>query len=111
MVKRTRATSRFLASIAIASFLLPGVGFAQEEDALEDEVAEQGSSASAGEAIYDVAVLRPFDFLGFVVSTAAFVPAAVMTAPGGRSSIEEAFDILVVEPYEVVFQRPLGDFY
>jgi hypothetical protein len=44
------------------------------------------------------------------VGTAFFVPAALVSAPGGRDSIETALDLFVLAPGKWVFQRPLGDF-
>lgn len=63
-----------------------------------------------GEKTYDVLVLRPFDFLGLIASSVAFVPAAVLTAPNGRYEVETAYDVFVVEPAENVFERELGKF-
>jgi hypothetical protein len=65
---------------------------------------------SPGEKAYDVLLLRPWDLLGLVVSSVAFVPTALLCAPSGRYEVETALDILVVEPYENVFERRLGNF-
>jgi len=69
-----------------------------------------GREHTAGEKTYDALVLRPFDFLGLCVSSVAFLPAAILTAPSGRYEVETALDLFVIEPSENVFERPLGRF-
>jgi hypothetical protein len=39
-----------------------------------------------------------------------FIPAVVVTSPGGRDQIEGALDFFVLTPYREVFERPLGEF-
>ena len=61
-------------------------------------------------AAFDVVVLRPLSAVATVVGTAFFVPAAAVTSPGGRSAITEAWDVFVVGPAALAFERPIGDF-
>ena len=77
--------------------------------------ARDGSDAGTAAAEYalpalDVIVLRPLGLVALVVGGAAFVPAAILTAPGGRDAIGEAFDVFVTPGYEFVFERQLGGF-
>jgi len=60
--------------------------------------------------VFDVVVLRPLGLCQAAVGAALFVPAAVVTAPGGKDAVEEAWEMFVVVPAKNVFQRPLGDF-
>jgi hypothetical protein len=59
---------------------------------------------------FDAAILRPLGFVGLVVGSAAFVPAALLAWPNGRDSVDTALEIFVTAPAHDVFQRPLGDF-
>ncbi len=59
---------------------------------------------------FDVVVLRPLGFVGAIVGAVLFVPVAVLTAPGGRDTIEEALEMFVLVPGKFVFTRPLGSF-
>ncbi len=55
-------------------------------------------------------ILRPLGLVAAAVGAVLFVPAAILTAPGGRDSIEEAWDLFVLVPGKFVFERPLGEF-
>jgi hypothetical protein len=59
---------------------------------------------------FDAVALRPLGFLSVLVGSAAFVPVAIVCAPGGREAIDDALDLFVREPYRHTFQRPLGQF-
>ena len=70
--------------------------------------AESGAAFYAG-AVFDVVILRPLGFAASLVGAALFVPAALVTAPGGLDSIEEAWEQFVITPAEHVYTRPLGE--
>jgi hypothetical protein len=77
----------------------------------ETEQADFGETAARwASAAFDVVVLRPFYAVGTVVGAVLFVPAAVVTSPGGRPAIADAWETLVVTPADEAFKRPLGDF-
>ena len=59
---------------------------------------------------FDAVLLRPLGLVAAIVGAGFFVPAAVLTAPGGRDSIQEAWELFVLVPGKYVFERPLGDF-
>ncbi|MBW2385692.1 MAG: hypothetical protein JRG92_18830 [Deltaproteobacteria bacterium] len=63
-----------------------------------------------GAGTFDVLVLRPLGALGTVVGFAMFIPAAILSAPGGKDNINSAWDLFVVEPADSAFRRSLGDF-
>ena len=65
---------------------------------------------NAVEIGFDVVVLRPLGFVALLVSSAAFIPVALITSPGGRDSLEMALDLFVVTPSNDVFGRRLGAF-
>jgi len=60
--------------------------------------------------VFDVVLLRPLGLLTMVIGAALFVPAAVVTSPGGLDSIEEALELFVLDPAKDVLERPLGEF-
>lgn len=57
----------------------------------------------------DVVLIRPLALLRVAVGAAIFLPAALVTAPGGRTNIEEVYDIFVAESVDYAFRRKLGD--
>ena len=61
-------------------------------------------------ATFDVLILRSCGFAASVVVAALLLPTALMTAPNGRDSLEEAWEQFVVGPAEYVYSRPLGEF-
>lgn len=61
----------------------------------------------AEEVIGDIAILRPLGFCSFVFGTVVFIvalPAAIVT-----KSTEETAEVLVKEPFDYTFKRPLGE--
>ena len=85
---------------AFAGFLLPPAAHAD---------AESGAPSPAA-VVFDAVLLRPLGLVRTVIGAAFFVPAAVVTSPGGLDSIEEALELFVLVPAKDVFERPLGDF-
>ncbi len=75
-----------------------------------DETTSQSGAARVASIGFDAVILRPVGFVALVVGAGLFVPAALITAPNGWHSITEAREILVDNPAEHLFQRPLGDF-
>lgn len=59
---------------------------------------------------FDAVLVRPMRAIGVLVGAGFFIPAAIITAPGGRPAIEQAYDKLIATPWELAFQRPLGEF-
>ena len=59
---------------------------------------------------FDVVILRPLGLAATVVGVALFPAAAVLAAPGGRDSVEEAWELFVLVPAKNVYSRPLGQF-
>ena len=93
--------SRVGAAVAVcASLLLTAPAHAEPEP---------GTSNPAA-VVFDVVLLRPLGLLTMVIGAAIFVPAAVVTSPGGLDSIEEALALFVLDPAKSVLERPLGDF-
>jgi hypothetical protein len=100
----------------IAALLLPASTFAQapyesEEPKASATAEKVGSSPSDYAAIgFDAVILRPLGTVAVLVGAVAFIPAALITAPNGRDSIETAWKSFVADPARDAFQRPLGDF-
>ena len=98
---RGRRISRVGAAAAVcAGLLLPAPAHADPESGAPNPAA----------VVFDLVLLRPLGLVTTVVGAALFVPAAVVTSPGGFDSIEEAWELFVLVPAKCVFRRPLGDF-
>jgi hypothetical protein len=68
----------------------------------------QGSSStpSAGAVVSDVLVLRPLGFVGTLLGGAAFVVSLPVTL--ATHQVDRSEKLLVQEPYDYTFERPLG---
>ena len=104
--KQNPAKQRIRRALAVlfTVLLLPMPGIAYEGGA------GTTASRSVGAAIFDAVVLRPFGFAALIVSSAAFVPIALITWPNGTDSVIEARELLIDRPAKSVFERKLGDF-
>jgi hypothetical protein len=100
-----RPTLRGAAATLIAALLLPGSAAAQSAD---DEAGKDASEYAA--MAFDAVVIRPLALSIVAVGAAFFVPAAIVSAPGGLTPIREAWEHFVLAPVNFVFRRPLGDF-
>jgi len=81
--------------------------------ALPTPVAAQGDDSRvvrAADIAFDIVVLRPVGVANSAVGAVLFVPAALLTSPGGRDLIDEAWERFVRGPVEFTYQRPLGEF-
>jgi len=65
---------------------------------------------SKGAVTLDVLLLRPLGAAGLVVGSCLFLPAALLTSPGGATPLGEAYERFVRIPYAYVFSRGLGEF-
>jgi len=97
----SRAVSASLLAIALVT--TTAAGAARAGDAEE-------KSAEWPDATYDAVVLRPLQTVAVVFGAALFVPAAIVSSPGGRPAVYDAWDIFVAEPADTAFKRPLGSF-
>lgn len=112
---RWTARLRALALAMIAGVLLPTSALAEESKpdataAAEEVEREQAAGPNPAVMAFDVVVLRPLGLVVMAVGAGAFVPAAILSAPGGREPVETALQHFVIEPYNAVFVRPLGRF-
>jgi hypothetical protein len=90
------------AQIGLLVAITPAVGFAADDE------------ASVGAKIFDATVLRPLGAVRLVVGTAALAVTSVLYTlrlpiNPDTGAYREAADILVVEPGNYVFRRPLGE--
>lgn len=59
---------------------------------------------------FDVVILRPVGAVSLVAGSALMVPATLLALPGGgRESVNDAYTMLVKNPWEDVADRKLGD--
>ncbi len=59
---------------------------------------------------FDLLILRPLGLVAAAVGAVLFLPAALITAPMGRDSIQAAKETFITVPSNDVFKRPLGEF-
>ena len=78
--------------------------------ALAEEEAGSSGLLSGADVAFDLCVLRPMGLAVFLASSGAFVPIAVLAAPGGRQPLEEAWERFVIAPGDYLWARRLGDF-
>lgn len=97
-----RKSNGLAAWLLVVCLLLPAPALAQ----IDPDVDE----TNYGAAVFDVVILRPLGLAAAVVGAALFVPAALITAPGGLDPVREAWELLVIVPGKNVFTRSLGDF-
>jgi hypothetical protein len=112
---KTRAGARIgAAAVTALALLLPIGASAQTQpdaklQALTPEPVEpKGLNPAVG--AFDILVVRPLAATALPIGCAFFVPAALLAAPGGRDSIEQALEFFVLTPGRYVFTRPLGEF-
>jgi hypothetical protein len=93
---------RFLISVQLGALvaIAPTAAFAED--------------VSMGDKIFDASVLRPLGTVKLVVGLVALIPASVlytfrMPFDSDTGVYREAADMLVVEPANYVFRRPLGE--
>jgi len=93
---------RFLISVQLGALIAiaPTAGLAED--------------VSIGDKIFDASVLRPLGTVKLVVGLVALIPASVlytfrMPFDSDTGVYREAADMLVVEPANYVFRRPLGE--
>jgi hypothetical protein len=103
---RNRRSLSSICAILIAALSLPALASAQTQPGSDTVPPPPDYAAQA----FDAVILRPLGFTAVIVGAAFFVPAAILTSPGGKDTIEEAMELLVIVPGEWVFTRPLGDF-
>ena len=87
------------ASLIIALLLASGTpqAFAQEE-----------GGPSQTDRAFDAMVLRPLGAMGVVLGAVILVPAALVSAPGGMESLDNAYDVFLRMPLDNLVNAPLG---
>jgi hypothetical protein len=90
--------------------------FAEDGEAVSGSVfANVVESAGKAAAIgFDVGILRTLGSIRVVVGAVALIPTSIiyllkMPIDGDEGALLDVVDILVVEPAEFVFRRPLGE--
>lgn len=104
MPKSHRITLRNAAVALITGLLLQGNAYALEPQP------DSCSWQKAGEVTFDLVILRPLQLAAMGAGIVFFVPAVLLSAPGGPDSYHTAEGLFIIEPARAVFRRPLGDF-
>jgi hypothetical protein len=107
-----------LASLVTGLLLAAGAGAQTQAAAapappappIVSDTLEPAVETSRGAKAFDALVLRPLGFAALPIGVAFFIPAAAITAPNGRESVEQALELFVTTPANYVFSRPLGEF-
>ncbi len=83
------------------------------DESTDTASAEQSSQTridSVFETGFDLVVLRPLGLVGLVGGACLFVPAVILTAPGGSEGVTDSVDIFLKTPWRDLVERPVGDF-
>lgn len=103
-IRPGRRIRRILVSLQIATLvgLVPSTSFAID------------SNVDALAITFDVAVLRPLGAIRLAVGAVALIPIGFIYSlkipiDGGTGALQEVADLLVVEPANFFFRRPLGE--
>ncbi len=91
--------------IGLLVAIVPSVGFASDDSS---------SSSDAFAIGFDIAVLRTLGSIKLVVGTVALIPTSIlymlkMPFDDDAGALQEVAEVLVVEPANYVFRRPLGE--
>jgi hypothetical protein len=99
-----------VAALAAATAVLLLCAQAGAQVRSEGQPEQNGAGASRTAVVFDAVVLRPLGLVATVIGAGLFPAAALVSVPGGRDSVEEAWELFVLVPGKAVFQRPLGEF-
>lgn len=94
---------------AITAMLIAGLLLSAQAQAQSEGDVSPTASDYAAQA-FDVVVLRPLGLAAVIIGAGLFVPAAIVTAPGGRDAVQEAWEVFIQAPARFAFRRPLGEF-
>lgn len=109
---RTGSSSTIAVAILSAVLALPVPMFAEEpaEAPAPPRGIFTGEEVLSGLAVVvDLIVVRPLGLTALGTGLALFVPAAALSASGGKATFLEAFEFFVEVPAKNVFTRRLGD--
>jgi len=118
MVRRLlarRGPGTLAVAVLSACLLHPAAVWAAEETSgasvpTADDATSGASVRRAANTTFDVLFLRPTSLVVLVIGAGLFVPAAIMSSPGGKTPVLEVWDRFVVQPASYTVMRPLGDF-
>ena len=83
------------------------------DEATDTESAEPSNQATVNSVFdtgFDLVILRPLGLVGLAGGAGLFVPAVILTAPGGSEGVTDSVDIFLRTPWRDLVDRPLGDF-
>src|SRR5262245_34378469 len=115
MQKRAKPVQRIAAAVLTAGLLCPALGRAADADLPPDEAPPPAEThwydgASRNFDVgFDAAVVRPLAALTLAGGATLFPFAALLTLPNGLDSVNDAKDRFVIEPWQYLVGRPLGD--
>ena len=103
MLNSTRKPVSYLLAVSLvlsSMVYVPGAFAESYSHSIESE-------RTGGTMMADTFLIRPFMLVGTVVGLATFIVTLPFSALGGN--VDEAGNILVVEPAKYTFVRPLGE--
>jgi len=71
-------------------------------------LAQEEGGPSQVDRTFDAMVLRPLGAAGVVLGAVILVPAALVSAPGGMESLDNAYDVFLRMPLDNLINAPLG---
>ena len=92
--------TKFATFLLICSLVLSLNSFVLAKD-------NSSGDPSTGAVVLDILVLRPLGFCGTILGASAFVISLPVTVPFKK--MDEVSKMLIMEPYDYTFRRPLGE--
>jgi hypothetical protein len=105
--RRTGVAGAALAA-ALVVLLTAAPAGADEPSAGRDSLLDSNVESGLNKG-FDLVLIRPLRVVAVVAGAGAFVPAALLTSPGGRPAIESAYQVFVEPQWRSAFIQPLGE--
>jgi hypothetical protein len=69
---------------------------------------DTSAGPSAGVIAADLLVVRPAGAVLSLFGAVLFIPTALLASTGGWGNVMDAYELLIREPFNTTFRRPLG---
>ena len=105
-----RGPGTLAVAVLSACLLHPAAVWAADETPSTPVRSADDTTSGAASKTFDALILRPTSLVVLIIGVGLFVPATIVSAPGGKTPFLEAWDRFVVQPASYMVTRPLGDF-